>query len=171
MCWSTTRARNFPGGRYEWEPDVFEESVALNPSGAFRLTTGVRDALRTSSNAGGASVVNVVSMSLTCSAGRSCLATDQARPGCCSSRGTWPCWRAPDAIRVNAIAPGVIETRMTAPMKNIPALFDETLNARADGTLGNGRTKVVPVVLYLCSEQATTSRVTALAVDGGYLIH
>ena len=39
---------NFPGGRDEWDPDVFEESVALNLSGAFRLTTRCREALAVS---------------------------------------------------------------------------------------------------------------------------
>jgi 3-oxoacyl-[acyl-carrier protein] reductase len=160
---------NFPGGRDEWEPDVFEESVALNLSGAFRLTTGVRDALRTSSNAGGASVVNVVSMS-------SYLAVPIV-PGYGSgkagllqlTRNLAALW-APDAIRVNAIAPGVIETRMTAPMKNIPALFDETLTHVPMGRWGTVD-EVAPAVLYLCSEQASYITGHALAVDGGYLIH
>ncbi len=46
---------------------------------------------------------------------------------------------AHDAIRVNAIAPGVIETRMTAPMKDIPDARRRDLGACADGPLGHGR--------------------------------
>lgn len=160
---------NFPGGRDEWEPDVFEESVTLNLSGAFRLTTGVRDALRVSSNAGGASVVNIVSMA-------AYLAVPIV-PGYGSgkagllqlTRNLAALW-AHDSIRVNAIAPGVIDTRMTAPMKDIPALVDETLAHVPMGRWGTVD-EVAPAVLYLCSEQASYITGHALAVDGGYLIH
>ena len=129
---------NFPGGRDEWEPDVFEESVALNLSGAFRLTTGVRDALRSSSNAGGASVVNVVSMS-------AYLAVPIV-PGYGSgkagllqlTRNLAALW-APDAIRVNAVAPGVIDTPNDRTHEGHSRARRRDADARADGTMGNRR--------------------------------
>ena len=34
---------NFPGGRSEWEPDAFEESVAINLFGAFRMSLACRE--------------------------------------------------------------------------------------------------------------------------------
>jgi NAD(P)-dependent dehydrogenase (short-subunit alcohol dehydrogenase family) len=160
---------NFPGGRDEWEPDVFEESVALNLSGAFRLTTGLRNVLRASPNAGGASVVNIISMA-------SYLAVPivpgygSAKAGLLQLTRNLAAQWAPDAIRVNAIAPGVIETRMTAPIKDIPALADETLAHVPMGRWGTVG-EVAPAVLYLCSEQASYITGHALAVDGGYLIH
>ena len=36
--------QNLPGGRSEYEPDVFEEAVAVNLFGAFRMATACRDA-------------------------------------------------------------------------------------------------------------------------------
>ena len=54
---------NFPGGLDESKPDGFEASVALNLTGPYRLTVGLYRALRASTAAGGASVVNLASMS------------------------------------------------------------------------------------------------------------
>ncbi len=50
---------NLPGFRSEWEPDVFEETLRINLSGAFRLALGVKDRLAASTIPGGASVVNL----------------------------------------------------------------------------------------------------------------
>ena len=40
--------QNLPGGRSEYEPDVFEETVAVNLFGAFRMATATRDLLAAS---------------------------------------------------------------------------------------------------------------------------
>jgi 3-oxoacyl-[acyl-carrier protein] reductase len=160
---------NFPGGRDEWDPDVFEESVALNLSGAFRLTTRCREALAASSAAGGASVVNVVSMA-------AYLAVPIV-PGYGSgkagllqmTRNLASHW-ATEGIRVNAVAPGVIETPMTAPMQHIPELADQQ-TAHIPMARWGRVDEVPPAVLFLCSAQASYVTGHALAVDGGYLIH
>ncbi len=52
----------FAGGLDEWSPEGFSASLALNVEGAQRLTVGARPALAASTMAGGASVVNLVSM-------------------------------------------------------------------------------------------------------------
>ena len=51
--------QNLPGGRSEYEPDVFEETVAVNLFGAFRMASAARDLLAASTLDGGASVVNL----------------------------------------------------------------------------------------------------------------
>ena len=55
---------NFPDGLDEWSPDGFSASLDLNVEGAQRLTVRAKDALAASTMAGGASVVNVVSMTV-----------------------------------------------------------------------------------------------------------
>ena len=40
--------QNLPGGRSEYEPDVFEETVAVNLFGAFRMASATRELLRSS---------------------------------------------------------------------------------------------------------------------------
>ena len=53
---------NFPQGLDESRPEGFDASVALNLVGPYRLTVGLRSALRKSTAPGGASVVNLASM-------------------------------------------------------------------------------------------------------------
>ncbi len=54
---------NFPRGRSEWEPDAFEEAVAINLFGAFRMALACKGSLAASELEGGASVINLASMS------------------------------------------------------------------------------------------------------------
>jgi NAD(P)-dependent dehydrogenase (short-subunit alcohol dehydrogenase family) len=54
--------QNLPGGASEWEPEVFEDVVATNLFGAFRLSAACKTLLAASTVEGGGSVVNVGSM-------------------------------------------------------------------------------------------------------------
>ena len=158
---------NFPGGRDEWEPDTFSTALELNLGGPMRLTVGCRDHLRASELEGGASVVNVVSMSSfravpivpgysSAKAGLVALTQSLARQ-----------WVG-DAIRVNAVAPGVIDTPMTAPLAVLPEMRDAELAHIPMGYFGTP-SDVASTVLFLASAGAAYITGTTVAVDGGYL--
>ncbi len=159
---------NFPGGRDEWIPDVFEEALTINLSSHLRLTLACEDGLRRSSAPGGASVVNLVSMS----AFRAVPLVPgygSAKAGLLQlTRNLAERW-AGDGIRVNAIAPGVIDTPMTAPMQGIPELFDEQVAHIPMGRFGTVD-EVAAVALFLCTEQASYITGHPVVVDGGYAI-
>jgi NAD(P)-dependent dehydrogenase (short-subunit alcohol dehydrogenase family) len=159
---------NFPGGRDEWIPDAFEDALTINLSGAFRLAMACHDALVASDAPGGASVVNLVSMS----AFRAVPIVPgygSAKAGLVAlTRNLAVLW-AGERIRVNAIAPGVIDTPMTAPMLGIPELVDPQLAHIPLGRFGTPE-EVAPVALFLSSEQAGYVTGHAFAVDGGYQI-
>ncbi|MCU0311842.1 MAG: SDR family oxidoreductase [Acidimicrobiales bacterium] len=158
---------NFPDGLDEWSPEGFSASLAMNVEGAQRLTVRSREALARSTMGGGASVVNLVSM-------MSYRATTIV-PGYSSSKAALLAltrnlalhW-VDDGIRVNAVAPGLIDTPMTAPMKPFPEMLDGELAKQAMRRMGTPE-EVAAVVLFLCTEPSAFTTGTAFAVDGGYL--
>jgi NAD(P)-dependent dehydrogenase (short-subunit alcohol dehydrogenase family) len=159
---------NFPGGRHEAVPDVFEESVAINLFGAYRLAVGCKDKLAASTLEGGASVINMASMGaffavpIVPGYGAAKAATVQMTKNLAA---TW----ASDGIRVNAVAPGLIETNMTAIMKGVEPLegpFLERTPLRRWGVPGD----VAPVVLFLASSSARFLTGQTIAVDGGFSV-
>jgi NAD(P)-dependent dehydrogenase (short-subunit alcohol dehydrogenase family) len=158
---------NFPDGRDEWDPDGFAAALDLNVEGAMRLTVRARPALAASTMTGGASVVNVVSMTA--------FRSTTIVPGYSAAKAALMAltrnlavhWVG-DGIRVNAIAPGLIDTPMTAPMKSYPELLDSELGRAAMDRMGTPA-EVAAAVLFLCCDASAYTTGSALAVDGGYL--
>ncbi len=159
---------NFPGGRDEWEPDTFAAALNLNLIGPMRLTTGCRARLATSSLDGGASVISMASLAAfrsipivpgygSAKAGLVTLTRNLARQ-----------WVG-DGIRVNAVAPGVIDTPMTAPMAHFPELLDAELAHTPMGRLGTPE-EVAGAVQFLASSAASYITGHVLVADGGYLL-
>ncbi|WLA86144.1 MULTISPECIES: SDR family NAD(P)-dependent oxidoreductase [Bradyrhizobium] len=75
---------------------------------------------------------------------------------------------AADGIRVNAIAPGVIETAMTEATRNDPARVAGFLGRTPLGRVGQPEELVGPVV-FLASELASYVNGVTMPVDGGFL--
>jgi NAD(P)-dependent dehydrogenase (short-subunit alcohol dehydrogenase family) len=75
---------------------------------------------------------------------------------------------ARDGIRVNAIAPGVIETAMTDVTRNDPARLAGFIGRTPLGRVGQPEELVGPVV-FLVSEMASYVSGVTLPVDGGFL--
>jgi NAD(P)-dependent dehydrogenase (short-subunit alcohol dehydrogenase family) len=158
----------FPDGRDEWDPDGFAASLTLNLAGPMRLTTGVHSLLRASGMDGGASVINLSSMSAYRSvpmvpgygaskAGTINLTMNLAR--------RW----VDHGIRVNAIAPGLIDTPMTAPMAAFPEMMAAEIAHTPMARMGTPG-EVADAALFLASSAARFITGHTLAVDGGYLL-
>lgn len=75
---------------------------------------------------------------------------------------------APEGIRVNGIAPGFFETRMTSLTRGDPALLAQRLDHIPMRRMGQPEELVGPVV-FLLSALASYVTGAILAVDGGYL--
>jgi len=158
---------NFPDGLDEWSPEGFQASLAMNVEGAQRLSVRSRGALANSAMTGGASVVNVISMMT--------YRATTIVPGYSSSKAALLAltrnlalhW-VNDGIRVNAVAPGLIDTPMTAPMKPFPEMLDGELSKQMMRRMGTAE-EVAAAVLFLSSSASSFTTGTALAVDGGYL--
>jgi 2-deoxy-D-gluconate 3-dehydrogenase len=75
---------------------------------------------------------------------------------------------APNNIQVNAIAPGWIETDMTAPVRTMP-MNDEILARTPAGRWGQPE-EVAGTAVYLASRSSDFVTGTTIRVDGGYAI-
>ena len=158
---------NFPDGKDEWDPDGFSAALDLNVEGAMRLSMRSRSALQASPMPGGASVVNVVSMTA--------FRSTTIVPGYSAAKAALLALTRNLAvhwvnrgIRVNAVAPGLIETRMTAPMHSMPELLDAELSKAAMQRMGRPE-EVAAAVLFLSSQASAYTTGACFAIDGGYL--
>jgi NAD(P)-dependent dehydrogenase (short-subunit alcohol dehydrogenase family) len=159
---------NLPGGRSEWDPEVFEQTVGVNLFGGFRLTHAVQPLLVASELDGGASVVNLASMSSFF--GMEIVpAYGAAKAAVVQLTKTLAVSWAKHGIRVNAVAPGVVETGMTAPMLPFESLTAPLL-ARTPMQRFATPGEISPVVLFLSSAAARYITGQTLAVDGGFSV-
>lgn len=78
------------------------------------------------------------------------------------------CELAADGIRVNAVAPGVIETDMTITSRNEPARRDRLLSRIPMGRFGKPE-DLVGASVFLASDLAAYVTGCTIVVDGGYL--
>jgi len=76
---------------------------------------------------------------------------------------------APHRINVNAVAPGFIETPLTASSVEDPVVLQDIMSHLPWGRVGQPE-DVASAVLFLASEGADFITGTALSVDGGWLI-
>jgi 3-oxoacyl-[acyl-carrier protein] reductase len=158
---------NFPGGGDEWDPDVFGQAIQLNLNGPMRLTMSCKALLEASTLEGGASVISIASMSAV-RAVPFVPGYASAKAGVVTLTLTLANLWARDGIRVNAVAPGVIRTRMTAALDDIPALHDAEVAHTPMRRLGAPE-EIAGVVAFLASADASFMTGTTVAVDGGYL--
>jgi NAD(P)-dependent dehydrogenase (short-subunit alcohol dehydrogenase family) len=74
---------------------------------------------------------------------------------------------AKQGVRVNAVAPAAIETRMFRDFANTPEVKEMLVSAHPMGRIGQP-TEVASAVLWLCSEGASFVTGQTLVLDGGY---
>ena len=138
---------NFPDGKDEWDPDGFSAALDLNVAGAMRLTVHCRAALAASAMSGGASVTNIVSMTA--------FRSTTIVPGYSAAKAALLAltrnlavhWVG-DGTRVNAVAPGLIDTPMTAPMKAFEGMVAQSSSKAAIRRMGRVE-EVAAAVLFL----------------------
>lgn len=144
----------------EWD---WDRTLAVNLKGPFLTMQAVG---RWMAEHGGGAIVNIASI-----AGRAHGLRDRAAY-VASKMGLIGLTReaardlATYNIRVNAVCPGVIETEMTAALRQDEAMMTRWLSDIPLARLGRPE-DVVPLVMFLCSPQAGYLTGQAINLDGG----
>ena len=157
-------AGNTVRGEEGQSPEGFEYNIDINLNSVFRLCQGLRGRLAKRPG----SIVNIASMT-------SYIASPRV-PGYGASKAailqltkTLAEGYAPDGIRVNAIAPGWIETNLTEAVQAMDGFVD-TINARTPMRRWGQPRELAGTALYLASpDLAGFVTGVTIPVDGGYI--
>jgi NAD(P)-dependent dehydrogenase (short-subunit alcohol dehydrogenase family) len=150
--------------REEYEPSEFARVVDINLTGTMRMSVACRAALAKARGA----VVNIASMHAIFGAPLS-PAYAASKAGVVQLTKSLAVAWAADGIRVNAIAPGWIETPMTVPARADAGRNRAILDRTPLGRWGTPDDIVGPA-LFLASDAARFITGAVLAVDGGYSV-
>jgi NAD(P)-dependent dehydrogenase (short-subunit alcohol dehydrogenase family) len=145
------------------DEDNFDQVIAVNMRAVF---LGMKYAIPHMIHAGGGSIVNTSSMSA--------FVAFPMLPGYTGSKGgvnaltrVAAAEYAASNIRVNAVAPGAIDTGMT---RNLPPDYmNAAVKATPLGRLGTS-IEIAQAALFLASDEASFITGAVLPVDGGYTV-
>lgn len=147
----------------EHDPEVFAEVVSVNLIGIMRVCTAAKPKLAASNGA----VVNVASM-LTYFGGPRVPGYSASKGGVGQLTKSLAAAWAAEGIRVNAVAPGWIETTFTDSLRQDENRSRPILTRTPMGRWGTPE-EVAGGVVFLASPAARFITGTILAIDGGYL--
>jgi len=147
-----------PDGRDRWD-----RTMAVNVQGPFNVTMAFVDQLKLTKG----TIVNIASInSYVAAAGAG--AYPVSKGALAQFTRALAAELAPDGVRVNALAPGLIATAMSEPTRADPKRLEAFLAHVPMKRVGEPEELAGPVV-FLCSDAASYITGTILPVDGGYL--
>ena len=147
----------------EIDDSTFDSVLAVDLKGIF---LSMKYEIRQMLKAGGGAIVNNASIAgLIGEAGISTYAA--AKHGVIGLSKAAALEYASKGIRINALAPGLVETAMTKPWFDDPAMRSYFLANSPIGRFAQPE-EIAGMVLFLCSDIASFAVGQTFAVDGGY---
>ena len=147
----------------EHDPAVFAEVLDVNLTGTMRLCAAARPLLARTHGC----IVNTASL-LAFVGGALVPGYSASKGGVAQLTKSLAVAYAPDRIRVNAIAPGWIETELTRPLREDP-VRNEAIVARTPLGRWGVADDVAGTAVFLCSPAAAFVTGAIIPIDGGYL--
>jgi NAD(P)-dependent dehydrogenase (short-subunit alcohol dehydrogenase family) len=141
----------------------FDKVINLNLKGTFLITRAVGRLME--ANHSGSIILFSSIRSVTVEPGQGVYAATKA--GLVQMARALAAELGPAGVRVNCIAPGIVETPLTAPIKNSPDWYDAYSRRNALGRWAKAEEMAGPVV-FLASDAASYVTGAVLFVDGGW---
>ena len=148
----------------ELDPEVFADVVDINLNGTMRTCAAARAKLAARNGC----IVNTASM-LSFFGGALVPGYSASKGGVAQLTKSLALAYADDGVRVNAVAPGWIATRMTGALQTDAARSDAILSRTPLKRWGQPG-DIAGAVLFLASPAASFITGVILPVDGGYLV-
>ena len=152
-------------GAEAYEPDNFEHIVQVNLHGSYRMAHAFHPHLKAS----GGSIINIASMTSYFSAPRA-PGYGASKAGILELTQSLASAWAPDGIRVNGIAPGWIDTKLTAAVQANEPVNRQILDRTPMGRWGRPE-EMAGTALFLASDAAAFITGVTVPVDGGWSSH
>jgi NAD(P)-dependent dehydrogenase (short-subunit alcohol dehydrogenase family) len=157
-CAGTAR----PDGRNEYELEAFAAALDINLVGSMRVC----DAFLPQLSAAKGAIVNIASMTSYAASPR-VPGYGASKAGVLQLTKTLAAAWARHGIRVNAVAPGWIETKLTEALVRTPELSKPIIDRTPMGRWGKPE-EIAGCVLFLASPAAGFVTGVTVPVDGGY---
>lgn len=141
----------------------WRKTIDVNVHGTFNVTHAFLPALKATRG----TIVNIASIAAYAGQGGS-LGYSPSKGAIKMLTQSWAAELAKDGVRVNALAPGVIETPMTEATRENPEKLEKFMARIPMGRVGQPDELIGPVV-FLASSMSTYVTGVTLAVDGGFL--